>query len=55
MDPFHVDSPRILSLEEGIYIDIISDTPLKVGLFGKPYKKFACTLERRSLTSAGKL
>jgi hypothetical protein len=31
MDPFHAASPRIMtSLEEGNYIDIISDTPLKV-------------------------
>jgi hypothetical protein len=43
------------SLEEGNYIDIISDTPLKVQFPRKSYIEIWVALERRSLTSAGKL
>jgi hypothetical protein len=42
MDPFHADSPKNydFSLEEGNYIDIISDTPLKVWFPRKSYIEF---------------
>jgi hypothetical protein len=54
-DPFHADSPRFRTfLLKKETILTLSDTPLKVGFPGKLYKKFGFTLERRSLTSAGK-
>jgi hypothetical protein len=42
MDPFHADSPQnyAFSLEEGNYIDIISDTPLRVQFPMKLYIEF---------------
>jgi hypothetical protein len=41
-DPFHADFPQNydFSLEEGNYIDIISDTPLKVWFPRKSYIEF---------------
>jgi hypothetical protein len=41
MDPFHADSPQNydFSLEKGNYIDIITDTPLKVR-FPRKYIEF---------------
>jgi hypothetical protein len=41
-DPFHADSPQNydFSLEEGNYINIISDTPLKVRFPRKSYIEF---------------
>jgi hypothetical protein len=42
MDPFHPDWPQNynFSLEEGNYIDLISDTPLKVQFPRKSYIVF---------------
>jgi hypothetical protein len=42
MDPFHADSPQNydFSLEEGNYIDIISDPPVKVRFPRKSYIEF---------------
>jgi hypothetical protein len=48
---FHADSPQNydFSLEEGNYIDIISDTPLKVEFPRKSYIEFWARIEREVL------